>query len=219
MDLIDYVDLEKMKAAMEKMGADLPSNFVDHLDTHLRVFVARYQYRKTTAKWPHKNMRTVPRILRGFFSKPIFHSTSHFISYDEDFIRGWTETLMDRPKRVEKVISDATVVKDIQTIFEGMRRPEQYNKQIEVRQILDVIPRTKSRRSGQYAFVKIDLLTGRITYSPSTPTLNHVGYLPSFYGHDHIRVFMPTPNARVAATIVDGRLLLFNEKFFLFVRK
>lgn len=219
--LCNDIHLTGMKAAMERMGAKLPDDWVDQLDTHLRVFVARYQHRRPTAEWQHKNMRTVPRILRGFFSKPIYRATGHYISYDEEFIRGWIDSLMDRPKRVEGSLSDAAVTRDIQRVFEGMERPAYLVKSFQVRQILDVIPRTKSRRSGQYAFVRVDLHTGETTYSESsTPSsTDTVGYLPSYHGHDHIRVFMPTPTSRVQATIVNKRLLLFNDKFFLYVRK
>jgi hypothetical protein len=126
---------------------------------------------------------------------------------------------MDRPKRVEKEL-DPAVAEDIETILTGMERTARYISPLDVQQILDVIPRTKARRRGVYEYVRVDLSANTSTYSEEpSPKAPEIGYLHAYHGHDHVRVFLHHPTSKfVKATVIQDRLLLWNERFFLFAR-
>ena len=96
MDLINHVDIPGLKKDLESAGCAVPHDFPILLEQHLRVLVHRYRPRGRV--WEHKSLKTVPKIQRSFFAEPrsLFGENKNewFVSWDDDFIRGWRRDLL-----------------------------------------------------------------------------------------------------------------------------
>lgn len=208
MDLIRHVDIHGLKKDLIEEGCSVPDDFPIHLERYLRVLIHRY--RPVKRQWNHTSLKTVPKIIRSFFSEPRAQWGEWFVAWDDNFIRGWRPALIT-PNKVG--VLDPTVDTILQRVFG--KQPD-LKVAIPIDKIMAAMPRTKRLRTGNYSNVVISVNNGKAHAERSDKSVhkNDAASMTTGKGYEYLFVFHNTVNV----TIVNKHLLLDDGEFFLFSR-